>query len=77
MKANPEVKQYHLQVKTELEALKDVLHWFEGLVFPLLPQKTDSKRFETSKTPKQMFVCVKYRNARRRMPPQKKIPTLY
>lgn len=40
MKANPEVKQYHLQVKTELEALKDVLHWFEGLVFPLLPQKT-------------------------------------
>ena len=40
MKAKPEVKQYHLQVKTELEALKDVLHWFEGLVFPLLPQKT-------------------------------------
>lgn len=40
MKANPEVQQYHLQVKTELEALKDVLHWFEGLVFPLLPQKT-------------------------------------
>lgn len=40
MKANPKVQQYHLQVKTELEALKDVLNWFEGLVFPLLPQKT-------------------------------------
>ena len=39
MKTNPEVKQYHLQVKTELEALKDVLQWFEGLVFPLIPQK--------------------------------------
>lgn len=39
MKANPKVKQYHLQVKTELEALKEVLHWFEGLIFPLVPQK--------------------------------------
>ena len=39
MKTNPEVKQYHLQVKTELEALKEVLQWFEGLVFPLVPQK--------------------------------------
>ncbi len=39
MKPNPEVKQYHLQVKTELEALKDVLQWFEGRVFPLVPQK--------------------------------------
>jgi serine/threonine-protein kinase RsbW len=39
MKSNPEVKQYHLQVKTELEALKEVLQWFEDLVFPLLPQK--------------------------------------
>ena len=39
MKSNPEVKQYHLQVKTELEALKEVLQWFEGLVSPLLPQK--------------------------------------
>ncbi|MGL6341076.1 MAG: ATP-binding protein [Waterburya sp.] len=39
MKANPELKQYHLQVKTELEALKEVLQWFEGLVFPLVPQK--------------------------------------
>ena len=39
MKTNPEVKQYHLQVKTELEALKEVLQWFEGLVFPLIPQK--------------------------------------
>ena len=40
MKSNPEIKQYHLQVKTELEALKEVLQWFEGLVFPLVPQKT-------------------------------------
>lgn len=39
MKVNPELKQYHLQVKTELEALKEVLQWFEGLVFPLVPQK--------------------------------------
>lgn len=39
MKSNPEVKQYHLQVKTELEALKEVLQWFESLVFPLVPQK--------------------------------------
>ncbi|MEO0848421.1 MAG: ATP-binding protein, partial [Cyanobacteria bacterium J06648_1] len=39
MKSNPEVKQYHLQVTTELEALKEVLQWFEGLVFPLVPQK--------------------------------------
>lgn len=39
MKTNQEVKQYSLQVKTELEALKEVLHWFEGLVFPLVPQK--------------------------------------
>lgn len=39
MKSNPEAKQYHLQVKTELEALKEVLQWFEGLVFPLVPQK--------------------------------------
>ena len=39
MKSNPEVRQYHLQVKTELEALKEVLQWFENLVFPLVPQK--------------------------------------
>jgi serine/threonine-protein kinase RsbW len=39
MKVNPEFKQYHLQVKTELEALKEVLQWFEGLVFPLVPQR--------------------------------------
>ena len=39
MKSNPQVKQYHLQVKTELEALKEVLQWFESLVFPLVPQK--------------------------------------
>jgi len=39
MKSNQKVKQYHLQVKTELEALKEVLQWFESLVFPLVPQK--------------------------------------
>ena len=39
MKTKPEVKQYHLQVKTELEALREVLQWFEGLVFPHVSQK--------------------------------------
>lgn len=39
MKANPQFKQYHLQVNTELEALKEVLQWFEGFVFPVVPQK--------------------------------------
>ncbi|MCC0176089.1 ATP-binding protein [Waterburya agarophytonicola K14] len=39
MKTNSQFKQYHLQVNTELEALKEVLQWFEGLVFPLVPQK--------------------------------------
>ena len=39
MKTNPTIKQYHLQVKTELEALKEVLQWFEGLVFPQVSQK--------------------------------------
>jgi serine/threonine-protein kinase RsbW len=39
MKTNPKTKQYHLQVPTELEALKQVLQWFEGLVFPLVSQK--------------------------------------
>lgn len=39
MKPNLKAKQYHLQVTTELEALKEVLQWFEALVFPLVPQK--------------------------------------
>ncbi|MDJ0569976.1 MAG: ATP-binding protein [Pleurocapsa sp. MO_192.B19] len=39
MRTSEEIKQYHLQVKTELEALKEVLQWFEALVFPLVPQK--------------------------------------
>lgn len=39
MESNLEVKKYHLQVNSELEALKEVLQWFEGLVFPLVPQK--------------------------------------
>lgn len=40
MKTNPEVRQYNLQVKTELEALKDVIKWFESFIFPLVPEKT-------------------------------------
>lgn len=32
-------KQFHLQVETELEALRQVLQWFESIVFPSLPQK--------------------------------------
>ncbi|MBE9170292.1 ATP-binding protein [Pleurocapsales cyanobacterium LEGE 06147] len=31
-------KRFHLQVKTELEALRQVLQWFESIVFPSLPQ---------------------------------------
>jgi serine/threonine-protein kinase RsbW len=34
------IRQFHLQVKTELEALKEILQWFEGVIFPALPQKT-------------------------------------
>jgi serine/threonine-protein kinase RsbW len=33
------IRQFKLQVTTELEALKDVLQWFEGVVAPLLPSK--------------------------------------
>ncbi len=32
-------KRFHLQVKTELEALRQVLQWFESIVFPSLPRK--------------------------------------
>jgi serine/threonine-protein kinase RsbW len=39
MKTDQAIQQFHLQVKTELEALKEVLQWFEGLVFPSIPQK--------------------------------------
>ena len=31
--------QFHLQVETELEELKEVLQWFENFVFPAIPQK--------------------------------------
>jgi serine/threonine-protein kinase RsbW len=34
------IRQFRLQVKTELEALKDILQWFEAVIFPSLPQKT-------------------------------------
>jgi serine/threonine-protein kinase RsbW len=33
------IRQFRLQVTTELEALKDVLQWFEGVITPLLPSK--------------------------------------
>lgn len=33
------IKQFHLRVKTELDALKEVLQWFEGIIVPFLPQK--------------------------------------
>lgn len=39
MTTDQEVRQFHLQVQTELEALKEVLQWFESLVFPSIPQK--------------------------------------
>ena len=32
-------QQFHLQVKTELEDLEEVLQWFESLIFPAIPQK--------------------------------------
>lgn len=35
-----ELQHFHLRVKTELEALKEVLQWFETVIFPSLPQKT-------------------------------------
>lgn len=40
MTTNQAMQQFHLQVNTELEALKEVLQWFEGFVFPKIPQKT-------------------------------------
>ena len=39
MTTDQAMQQFHLQVKTELEALKEVLQWFEGFVFPVIPQK--------------------------------------
>ncbi|MGK7949929.1 MAG: ATP-binding protein [Xenococcaceae cyanobacterium] len=40
MTQEKELQHFHLQVKTELEALKEVLQWFETVIFPSLPQKT-------------------------------------
>ena len=40
MTTNQVTQQFHLKVQTELEALKEVLQWFESLIFPSLPQKT-------------------------------------
>ena len=28
------IQQFNLQVKTELEALREVLEWFEGMITP-------------------------------------------
>jgi serine/threonine-protein kinase RsbW len=39
MSTEQAIRQYKLQVKTKLEALKEVLQWFEGFVFPSVPQK--------------------------------------
>jgi serine/threonine-protein kinase RsbW len=39
MSTEQAIGQYKLQVKTKLEALKEVLQWFEGFVFPCVPQK--------------------------------------
>jgi serine/threonine-protein kinase RsbW len=33
------IQKFHLQVETELEALREVLQWFEGIIFPSLPDK--------------------------------------
>lgn len=33
------VRKFRLQVSTELEALKDVLQWYEEIITPLLPSK--------------------------------------
>ena len=38
MATDQAIQQFHLQVETELEALKEVLQWFEGLVFPSIPR---------------------------------------
>lgn len=38
MTTEPAIQQFHLQVETELEELKEVLQWFEDLVFPAIPQ---------------------------------------
>lgn len=37
--AQKQLKQFRLQVKTNLEALVDVLQWFERVTKPLLPEK--------------------------------------
>lgn len=39
MKTSQTIQQFKIQVKTKLEALQEVLQWFEGLVFPSIPQK--------------------------------------
>lgn len=40
MTTKKEIKRFHLQVATKLEALQEVLQWFEGLVSPYLTQTT-------------------------------------
>ena len=40
MTTQNEIKRFHLQVATKLEALQDVLQWFEGLISPYLSKTT-------------------------------------
>lgn len=39
MKTSQTIQQFNIRVKTKLEALQEVLQWFESLVFPSIPQK--------------------------------------
>ena len=40
MNTQHEIKQFHLQVATNLEALQEVLQWFESLISPYLSKTT-------------------------------------
>ncbi len=40
MNTQNEIKRFHLQVATKLEALQEVLQWFESLISPYLPKST-------------------------------------
>ena len=40
MNTQHEIKQFHLQVGTKLEALQEVLQWFESLISPNLSKTT-------------------------------------
>ncbi len=40
MNNNNTKQKFHLQVKTKLEALQEVLQWYEELISPRLPEQT-------------------------------------